>query len=157
MVKNVVIGGIYRAPNTDINTLNDQIATRMDQIKQEEKICYLMGDYNINLQTVESHGPTSDLVEMLGNMAAGQAGLWAAPENPVPSALYCEQKTAGNVLKHGDTIHLTWDYNILEDIEIFLEISTFYSEWVIMKASGQVIKPGIWVTPTPGRTLSVND
>ena len=42
-----------------------------------------------------------------GNMAAGQTGLWAAPENPVPSALYCEQKTAGNVLKHGDTIHLT--------------------------------------------------
>ena len=59
MEKNVLIGVIYRPPNTDINTFNDQFATLMENIKQEEKICYLMGDYNINLLNIESHGPTS--------------------------------------------------------------------------------------------------
>ena len=60
MEKNVIIVVIYRPPNTDINTFNDQFATLMENIKQEEKICYLMGDYNINVLNVESHGPTSD-------------------------------------------------------------------------------------------------
>ena len=59
MEKNVIIGVIYKPPNTDINTFNDQFATLMENIKQEEKICYLMGDYNINLLKIESHGPTS--------------------------------------------------------------------------------------------------
>ena len=33
----------------DINTFNDQFATVMENIKQDKKICYLIGDYNINL------------------------------------------------------------------------------------------------------------
>ena len=65
MEKNVIIGVIYRPPNTDINTFNDQFATIMENIKQEEKICYLMGDYDINLLNVESHGPTSDFNDIM--------------------------------------------------------------------------------------------
>ena len=56
----VVIEVIYRPTNMDINTFNDQFTTVMENIKHEKKICYLMGDYNINLLNVESHGPTSD-------------------------------------------------------------------------------------------------
>ena len=37
MEMNVVIGVIYRPPNTDINTFNDQFATVMENIKQERK------------------------------------------------------------------------------------------------------------------------
>ena len=44
-----VIGVIYRPPDMDINTFNDQFATVMENIEQEKKICYLTGDYNLNL------------------------------------------------------------------------------------------------------------
>ena len=49
----------------DINTFNDQFATVMENIKQEKKICYLMGDYDINLLNVELHGPTSDFNDIM--------------------------------------------------------------------------------------------
>ena len=65
MENNVIIGVIYRPPNTDINTINDQFATLMESIKQEEKICYLMGDYDINLLNVESHGSISDFNDIM--------------------------------------------------------------------------------------------
>ena len=65
MEKNVIIGVIYRPPNTDINTFNDQFATLKENIKQEEKICYLMGDYNMNLLNVKLHGPTSDFYDIM--------------------------------------------------------------------------------------------
>ena len=65
MEKNVVIGVIYRPPNTDIYTFNDQFATLVENIKQEEKICYLMGGSNINLLNVEAHGPTSDFNDIM--------------------------------------------------------------------------------------------
>ena len=60
MEMNVVIGVIYRPKKMDINTINDQFATVIENIKQEKRICYLMGDYNIKLLNVELHGPTSD-------------------------------------------------------------------------------------------------
>ena len=35
------------------------------EIKQENKICYLLGDYNINLFDMEKHIPTSEFIESL--------------------------------------------------------------------------------------------
>ena len=62
---NMVIGVIYRPQNMYINTFNDQFATVMENIKQEKKICYSIGDYNINLLNVELHGPTSDFNDIM--------------------------------------------------------------------------------------------
>ena len=44
MENNVIIWVICRHPNADINRFNDQFATVMENIKQEEKICCLIGD-----------------------------------------------------------------------------------------------------------------
>ena len=34
--------------------------TLLENTETENKVCYLMGDYNIDLLNIESHGPTSD-------------------------------------------------------------------------------------------------
>ena len=53
--RNVVIGVIYRPPKSDIVTFNDSLAVVLEKIKNENKICYLLGDYNIDLLNYERH------------------------------------------------------------------------------------------------------
>ena len=57
---NIFIGVIYWPPNTEISHFIDIMKDIMDEIKNEIKICYLVGDYNINLINVDSHGLTSE-------------------------------------------------------------------------------------------------
>ena len=61
--RNVVIGVIYRPPNGNVEQFTLQLSGILDQIKSENKICYLLGDYNINLFSVEKHIPTSEFIE----------------------------------------------------------------------------------------------
>ena len=37
----------------------------MDQIKSENKLCYLIGDYNINLLNCEKHYPTGQFFNVI--------------------------------------------------------------------------------------------
>ena len=37
----------------------------LDKIKSEKKICYLLGDWNINLLSYESHNYTAEFVDMI--------------------------------------------------------------------------------------------
>ena len=63
--KNIVIGVIYRPPNTDIPHFIDIMKDTLDKIKNENKICYLVGDYNINLINIESHSLTSEFNDVM--------------------------------------------------------------------------------------------
>ena len=47
--KNVIVGVIYRPPNTNLDNFLDYIKDVLDRINKENKICYLTGDYNLNL------------------------------------------------------------------------------------------------------------
>ena len=53
---------IYRPPNTDISHFINTKKDTLDKIKNENKICYLVGDDNINLINIELHSLTSDLM-----------------------------------------------------------------------------------------------
>jgi hypothetical protein len=58
---NLIIGVIYRMPNTDIDIFNKYIEkVYCDTIKKEKKIIYFMGDTNINLLNEQSHELTSE-------------------------------------------------------------------------------------------------
>ena len=63
--KNVIVEVIYRPPNRDINTFNDKLGRIMDQIKCENKLCYLLGDCNINLLNCEKHDPTEQFFDVI--------------------------------------------------------------------------------------------
>ena len=63
--KHIVLGVLYRPPNTDITCFNESLSVTLDELKCENKLCFLMGDYNINLLNHDKQGPTSDFVELM--------------------------------------------------------------------------------------------
>ena len=62
---NIIVGVIYRPPDTNINVFTELLETIMSKIKTENKVCYLLGDYNINLLNAENHPPTQEFVDTM--------------------------------------------------------------------------------------------
>ena len=56
--KDIIVGVIYRPPNNDINKCIDEMSNILDIPNNENKLCYIMGDFNINLFNHEVHAPT---------------------------------------------------------------------------------------------------
>ena len=63
--KNVIVGVIYRPPDTDMKHFNEHLEPLLNTIKSEDKIPYLIGDYNINLLNAEQHPPTQEFVDLM--------------------------------------------------------------------------------------------
>ena len=61
--RNMVIGVIYRIPDRDANKFNENLNIVMGHIKDENKISYILGDYNLNLLNVDTHTATSDFMD----------------------------------------------------------------------------------------------
>ena len=49
--RNVIIGVTYPPPNGNVEQFPLQLSGILNQIKSENKMCYLLGDYDINLFT----------------------------------------------------------------------------------------------------------
>ena len=47
--KNYIIGVIYRPPSQNMAKFIDNLSIVMAKISREDKVCYLMGDFNLNL------------------------------------------------------------------------------------------------------------
>ena len=63
--KNIVIGVIYRIPNTNMMDFNTTLASVLEQLRMENKLVYLMGDYNIDLFNSETHDLTNAFVDVM--------------------------------------------------------------------------------------------
>ena len=65
---NVIIGVIiYRPPNQDISSFNDKMINIVNVVRRENKTCYFLGDYNINILNYESHAQTAQFVDMMSS------------------------------------------------------------------------------------------
>ena len=56
--KPIIVGVVYRpnsAPRADMDMFMSKIIEIQDKISNENKIAYLMGDYNINLLNFVTH------------------------------------------------------------------------------------------------------
>ena len=62
---NCLIGVVYRPPNTDVQTFTEKLAEILSNIKNEHKTVYIMGDFNIDLLSVDTHIPSSDFLELM--------------------------------------------------------------------------------------------
>ena len=58
--RDLLIAVIYRPPNTDMKLFIDAMSDVLEKVQQENKLLYLVGDYNINLLNVDSHSLTVD-------------------------------------------------------------------------------------------------
>jgi len=61
----VIIAVLYRPPNSNMQNFIDQFTVILSTIKDEGKICYIVGDTNINLLNVSTHALTSSFYETL--------------------------------------------------------------------------------------------
>jgi len=60
--KNIIIGEIYRPPNTDIDLFNTNLMDILDSIQRENKLIYLLGDFNINLINTDILNYSSEFI-----------------------------------------------------------------------------------------------
>lgn len=63
--RNILIGVLYRPPNTDIKLFNEFLDEYLTKINNEKKYVYLMGDFNLNLLNEKSHTLTSEFVDIM--------------------------------------------------------------------------------------------
>ena len=61
---NIIVGVLYRIPNKDVNDFNKKYNEVLSKIHDENKVSYLLGDYNINLLNSELHEPTGDFADI---------------------------------------------------------------------------------------------
>lgn len=64
-LKNIIIGVIYRPPNSNMDNFNIALETTLNYLKGENRVMYLLGDYNIDLLKEDSHSQTSEFENLL--------------------------------------------------------------------------------------------
>ena len=61
--KNIIVGVIYRPPDQDIKEFNNFADSLLSKVtKNENKLVYIMGDFNVNVLNEDIHIPTSDFI-----------------------------------------------------------------------------------------------
>ena len=65
----IIISVIYRPPNTDTRMFIDKQSGLLDWVKQENKLCYFLGDYDINILNYETHRAIADFVDIFYSYA----------------------------------------------------------------------------------------
>ena len=63
--QNILCGCAYRYPNTDVKKFNDYVNQTMQKISKENKLVFLMGDFNVNLLNYESHGEKNEFINTM--------------------------------------------------------------------------------------------
>ena len=63
--KKTILGIVYRPPSTNIATFTEHVINIIEKLKVENKQCYIMGDFNINLINYGSHMETQDYIDAM--------------------------------------------------------------------------------------------
>ena len=64
--KNIIFGCVYRHPSMDINSFNEKyLNNTIAKLTEEKKICYLAGDFNIDLLKSDTDDHTKDFLTHL--------------------------------------------------------------------------------------------
>ena len=63
--KNIIVGCVYKPPDTSVTEFNNSIKIILSKISSENKLSYLIGDFNINFLNVDSHQPTDDFINLM--------------------------------------------------------------------------------------------
>ena len=63
--KNVIVGVLYRPPDSNLNEFLSDLDHVLEKITKESKLVFLMGDWNLNLINHHCHKVTSDFLDLL--------------------------------------------------------------------------------------------
>ena len=60
--KNIVGSVVYNHPNTSLQCFLDHFLKIIDKVHKESKLCVVLGDFNINLLSSDSHAQTREFI-----------------------------------------------------------------------------------------------
>ena len=63
--RNDIVGIIYRPPNQNVNDFLIRMNDVLGKISRDNEICYLMGDFNLNLLNNQNHNATVKFLDGL--------------------------------------------------------------------------------------------
>ena len=63
--KNIIVGGLYRPHTASLNNFNRSVEDILSAISFENKLSYIMGDFNINILNSHSHQPTCEFINLM--------------------------------------------------------------------------------------------
>ena len=63
--KNVIVGVFYRPPDSNLNEFLSDLDHVLEKITKENKLVFLIGDWNLNLINHHCHKVTSDFLDLL--------------------------------------------------------------------------------------------
>ena len=83
------IGVIYRHPRAKITKFNDKIYSVLDKINSDKsiKMCFIAGDFNVNLINYDTHKPTETFFDNLIIRTVSFLGFTFPPELPIINLL----------------------------------------------------------------------
>ena len=61
--RNIIVGCLYRPPDASLNDFNRPIEDFLSATSFENKLSYIVGDFNINI--LNSHQPTSEFINLM--------------------------------------------------------------------------------------------
>ena len=65
--KNIICCIIYRHPNSNLECFLNQLFTLIEKENTENKYCFLLGDFNIDLLNYDTHTQTEDFINTLNS------------------------------------------------------------------------------------------
>jgi len=63
--KNIIVGCLYRPPDASLNDFNRSVEDILSAISFENKLSYIMGDFDINILNSHSHQPTNEFINLM--------------------------------------------------------------------------------------------
>ena len=116
--RNMLFGVIYRPPNTDIKLFIDALKEILENVQSENKVLYLVGDYNINLLNVDSHSLTADFNDTI--YSYGLVPLITRPTRVTEtSATLIDNIFTNKIIRYGESIYGILIFDISDHYPIF--------------------------------------
>jgi hypothetical protein len=63
--RNIIVGVIYRPPDRNLDLFLQQFNELMSKISRENKICYITGDFNLNLMNHQCSPKTGEFLDSI--------------------------------------------------------------------------------------------
>ena len=67
--KNIIVGSVYRPPNQNTALFLDKFNDILSRISKDNKQCYVIGDFNLDLLQYNHHTPTQEFIDTLFSLA----------------------------------------------------------------------------------------
>ena len=65
MEKKFIIGTVYRPPFHNLHEFLESFQLQLDRVTRVNKVCYIMGDFNLDLLNTDSHSVTNEFINTL--------------------------------------------------------------------------------------------